>query len=226
MEENHTQTAKPTATTRGTRRETPPTHRNTTPRANQEAHRGDLNRSRERWEVAGRGGKGPAPPPLGGPLCPPAARAGSRGAGRVLAQIACSPSKAQSTAIACWTGTPLTAGPAPPIDAREHEYVLTQVDDLLYLGVILLPHLRHLSPHLSHPGNALVDPSRYSGRHSNSGERCSLRERFDRHAIARGPGLEEPTDQLDLLLRHRPVSIPLHPRAGAATLAPPDVRRG
>lgn len=55
MEENHTQTAKPTATTRGTRHETPPTHRNTTPRANQEPHRDDLNRSRERWEaVLGR----------------------------------------------------------------------------------------------------------------------------------------------------------------------------
>ena len=55
MEEKPTQTAKPTRTDRGIRHEAPPTHRNTSPRANQEPDRSDVNRSRERWEaVLGR----------------------------------------------------------------------------------------------------------------------------------------------------------------------------
>ena len=55
MEEKRRKHTQPTPTPRDSRHEPLPTWQNTRPRENQEPHRDDLARSRERWEtVLGR----------------------------------------------------------------------------------------------------------------------------------------------------------------------------
>jgi hypothetical protein len=101
------------------------------------------------------------------------------------------------------------AGSPLPGDAREHEHVLAEVDDLLSLEAIVLPGLEGVRPQPPHPLGALVDPIGIKRLQLEVGCKATSQKRFQRLRVVPRPRLADLPKPLDVPATS-PRSIPPH----------------
>jgi hypothetical protein len=113
-----------------------------------------------------------------------------------------SPSKRVSMKTRWSTGRPASR------DVRDVEHVLSKVDDVLDLVAVVLPHLGRVLRRLPHCPDAAVSSVEVERTELVGRRNVGFGKRQRRLHVAAVQRLSGSTCQLDVLLRHRPPSIP------------------